>query len=161
MVLLSAIVDDTNIKTLGLLYISASNATASNLVSVTWDAPAITAALTTTTNATLLKGTLAGSLYAVTSSGSYDPAGIVPSTGLNSSINATTLGFGMFGSQVVLNSAGSILASFYAKTVSDDVWALEWNSDNTDSDDATPVAINTNAPAIPATQVAEDAKGNS
>lgn len=121
---------------LGLAYII--SAPTANFSSLTMD---ITNSGDVAWNGTINNSTSVGSFYIIDSG--FTQAGFVSS---NATVaNASTIGFSMFGGQVVyVDSSGNYLSQFWAQTTSTDgVWSLLWNTDGTSQTDSVPVTIKT------------------
>lgn len=120
----------------GLAYII--SAPTANFSSLTMD---ITNSGDVAWNGTINNSTSVGSFYIIDSG--FTQAGFVSS---NATVaNASTIGFSMFGGQVVyVDSSGNYLSQFWAQTTSTDgVWSLLWNTDGTSQTDSVPVTIKT------------------
>lgn len=136
---------------LGLVYIA--SAPTSNYSSLTLD---VSNSGTIAWNGTSDNSTSVGSLYIVNDGSSSAQVGFSSSNATSTVENASTIGFSMFGGQVVfIDSDGNFLSQFWAKTTSvADVWSLLWNSDGSSQTDSTPVTIKTIGPATVASTVA-------
>ena len=96
-------------------------------------------------NGTAGNTTDVGTFYIVDTG--YAAVGFLNST--TTVTNATTIGFSLFGGQVVYISDSNLEAQFWAQATGEDgVWSLMWNSDGTSQDGAVPVSLKTTAPAI-------------
>ncbi|KAJ4397340.1 hypothetical protein N0V93_001565 [Gnomoniopsis smithogilvyi] len=120
------------------LYVAQTNQTLSGSVSITWDIPSITKATTTSTVGTLTNGTEVGGIWIDASDDLFD-AVLVQSN--------STLGFAIYGRQLVYYDGTSVESEFWAKEVyqadGTTVWALHWNSNNEDRTGAVPVVLKT------------------
>lgn len=128
---------------LGRAYIGAA-ATANLTSALTWD---IDTSGNAQWNATVVNGTAGGAFYIVNGGSANVAAGFAtPNTTLPT--NATTIGFSMFGGQVVYTDASSnFLSQFWATMTFDGVWGLTWNSDGARRDNSLPVTVKMTPPA--------------
>jgi hypothetical protein len=96
-------------------------------------------------NGTINNSTSVGSFYIVNDNTSYVQAGFVPSNGSTAVEGAATVGFSMFGGQVVfIDSDGNYLSQFWAQeTHTDGVWSLVWNSAGSSQSNSVPVTVKT------------------
>lgn len=129
-----------NKKKSAALYVAATNTTLAASVSITWDIPSITSATTTNTVGTLINGTEVGGIYIDTADNIFD---------FVLAQSNSTMGFSMYGKQLVYYDGSSVQSEFWAKEVfqSDGttVWALHWNSNNEYRTGAVPVVLKTTA----------------
>ncbi|KAM3065647.1 hypothetical protein ACMFMG_011356 [Clarireedia jacksonii] len=97
-------------------------------------------------NATVVNGTASGEFYIVNDGSSHKAAGFATSNATLPT-NATTIGFSLFGGQVVFIDAGSrFLSQFWAVEASNGLWLLTWNSDGKPQDNSVPVIVKTTPP---------------
>ncbi|KAH8652633.1 hypothetical protein BGZ60DRAFT_419944 [Tricladium varicosporioides] len=123
----------------GLAYIATDPP--SNYSSVTLD---IANTGDVTWNATVSNTTDAGVFYIVDSG--FSAAGFV-SSNTTAPDGALTVGFSMFGSQVVYISGSNLEAQFWAQETGEDgVWALMWNTNGTSQDGSVPIVLKKSAP---------------
>ncbi|KAF2175845.1 hypothetical protein K469DRAFT_679410 [Zopfia rhizophila CBS 207.26] len=127
----------------GLAYISSS--ATSNLSDVSWT---IATGGTAPWNVTLASNTTTtkSQFYVITTSGAYSPAGFVASNETAPS-GAETIGFTLYGSDVMFISDSTYHAKFWAQDIgADSEWKLVWNVNGTGQSASVPVTLKTTAP---------------
>lgn len=84
--------------------------------------------------------------YIIPGSSQLQPAGFI-SSGETAPSGATTLGFTLFGSDVMFLNGGKLEASFWAHTQGGTgTWAIVWNADGKKFEDGVPVTLKSIAP---------------
>lgn len=110
------------------------------LTSITWDIPTLTEASSTATTGTVSNGTSVGGIWIDTSDDIFDEVLV---------LGNATLGFAMYGKQLVYYNGTSIQSEFWAKEIAttngETVWALHWNANNEFRSGAVPVGLKTTA----------------
>ena len=94
----------------------------------------------------------AGTFYIIDSGSTYAAVGFVSSNTASTATNGTnftTVGFSLFGGQVVYTDGTTLESQFWAKTTAiDGVWSLMWNSDGSNQANSVPVTVKTIAPVV-------------
>lgn len=126
---------DTYLHVPGHAYIGSE--ASSNYSALSWD---ISNSGDLTWNATVTNSSTGGAFYIVNDATLNEPTGFL---GSNSTVpsNAATVGFSMFGGQVIFISGDDYLAQFWAESIGDNLWSLTWNSDGTQQTNSVPVTI--------------------
>lgn len=90
--------------------------------------------------------TTASTFYIVDTADAFSPVGFVISNETAPS-GAQTVGFTLYGSDVVFKSGSTLQAQFWAMaTNATDEWEIMWNVNGTSQDGSVPVTLKTTAP---------------
>jgi hypothetical protein len=87
---------------------------------------------------------VSGHFYIDTTADAYNPAGFTRNS--TTPTGADTIGFLIYGSNVMFQSSVNLLSQFWAQNTTAGVWTLKWNVDGANEDTSVPVLLKITAP---------------